>query len=449
MLADDTASFPMTFVLELQWRGEMQPDVLRNAIGQAVERHPLLACLVDENGEWQPLQPHAPDVEFVAGAATAIRPGDERIDLRKEAGLRCRIFHDADEGLMRFHFHHSAVDGLGACKFILDILAYYHAAIEGANDRLLRQIDPATLKTRGDERWGVLPQPVTYWQSVASHLKQAWQLLSQRPQPLLGKEKTEESEAWPVFSEITLHMFDAAETSRMRRVARQHQATLNDLLIATLFQVVQEYRTQSGVARNGWLRILIPTSLRFVSDRLVPAANIVGYAFAEKRSKDISGDIAGLLKSVASEMDIVREWKLGNLFVDNLRFAERNPWLRRFFTGSVSCFATAILTNLGDSTRGATARLPRKDGKVTGGNLVVESLTGIPPLRKNTNAAFSVADYNKQLILRSRTNVSACGEDSAQDLLDLLVQKLRENTAILEEVAGPAAADAADAEAHG
>ena len=47
-----------------------------------------------------------------------------------------------------------------------------------------------------------------------------------------------------------------------------------------------------------------------------------------------------------------------------------------------SCIATTCLSNIGDPSKRFTADLPREEGRIVAGNLTLEDIRGVPPIRQ-------------------------------------------------------------------
>ncbi len=61
MLADDQPGYPMVAVMELQFGGRLDVDLLRAAFVPAIERHPLLVARIQgagPNAVWDASQPY-------------------------------------------------------------------------------------------------------------------------------------------------------------------------------------------------------------------------------------------------------------------------------------------------------------------------------------------------------------------------------------------------------
>jgi hypothetical protein len=78
------------------------------------------------------------------------------------------------------------------------------------------------------------------------------------------------------------------------------------------------------------------------------------------------------------------------------------PGALPLFLRARRCFATAVLSNVGDPTRRFSPQIRRRDGCIVSGNLVLEGIAAIPPLRPLTRAATGILQYNGQLVISTQ-----------------------------------------------
>ena len=88
------------------------------------------------------------------------------------------------------------------------------------------------------------------------------------------------------------------------------------------------------------------------------------------------------------------------------------------------CLATVVLSNAGDPSRRFTAKFPRQSGRIVCGNLVLEAITGVPPLRVKTRAAFSISQYDRRLAVSLRCDPHYFRLEDTATLLDIYVRRL-------------------------
>jgi hypothetical protein len=90
------------------------------------------------------------------------------------------------------------------------------------------------------------------------------------------------------------------------------------------------------------------------------------------------------------------------------------------------CFATAVLTNVGDPTRRFSVRFPRQeDNRLVIGNLLLENILGSPPLRPLTRAGAAITAYGGRLTLSLRCDPHCFSREQTRDLLAAYVTQVR------------------------
>jgi hypothetical protein len=130
----------------------------------------------------------------------------------------------------------------------------------------------------------------------------------------------------------------------------------------------------------------------------MPAANIMGFSFLSRTAEQCD-DPDSLLAGIRDETEQIRRYRLSLFFLGMLGAVNAVPGALRRFVRGQRCFATAVLTNLGDPTRRFVARFPRRNGYLVAGNLLLESISGVPPLRPMTRTAIAIITYAGQLTI--------------------------------------------------
>src|SRR5690606_10598034 len=88
------------------------------------------------------------------------------------------------------------------------------------------------------------------------------------------------------------------------------------------------------------------------------------------------------------------------------------------------CRATTVLTNLGDL--GARVKLPIGGaGRMTAGNLTLDAVELIAPIRPLTQVTFSALTYASQLTLGMHYDRRVLSGEEAGDLLRMFVARLQ------------------------
>ena len=229
--------------------------------------------------------------------------------------------------------------------------------------------------------------------------------------------------------------FARDEHQKLRDAANSRGVTPNDLLLRDLFLTLEDWNRLQGstmlrrLLKRPWLRVMMPTDLRSGDDYEMPAANLTGYTFLARTIRDCSLP-SELLQSIRNETAMIKHRRSGTAFMDLVFVASQTPGLLRFFLSRNRCLATAVHSNAADPSRRFTAQLPRKLGQVVCGDLVLEEITGVPPLRAKTRATFSISQYNRRLAISLRCDPNLFRLKDTASLLGLYVERLRKSATI-------------------
>lgn len=440
MLLDDRPDYPMTFAIQARFRGVARRDLFQQAVEQAVLRHPLLRATVrwgpGRKPVWQPAPSHRPWIAWPDGNTPIDPRAAARIDLRCQPGFRVWVRAGADSTTVTFQTHHACCDGLGLLQVIGDVLAAYAAACGDSGASKPEELDPSRLGRRGEYRVEI-PAGITRWKILRDTLAEAGKWLLRRPVPLAVPSGPDRPRWHPnslasqeiSYPGIVAHTFDESQTRRLRMAAQRRGVSINDLLLRDLFLVCCQWNARHApIAPTHWLRINMPQSLRQRQHERMPAANVMSQAFLTRQAGDCK-DPERLLYGLRAETAAIKRWRLGLYFLGGLALADRLPGALRLGMGLLggTCHATTVLTNIGDVGRRFSARLPRQDGRVVAGNLVLESLVGMPPLRPGTRAGFGTGIYANELTVTVCGDFHALGPGELHRLLDLYVDRIRQS----------------------
>ncbi len=415
MLVDDRPDYPMTYAYVVDLHGVLDREAMESAILSALARHPLTCSKVREIGTqdcWVlgslPQQP----VTWHDVPPSRLPFAGQRVDPSAESCFRIDGFSTGESPYLVFSTHHAVTDGLGLLQIVGDAMAAY-AAEKSVSERQpeLVELDPSRLRNRGVYQVSI-PHPVSAWTVVKSMIGEAWKMFSRQPALITARNGLKPSA--DVQRDYVVVTVDDQDLAPVRKLASQSGATLNDVLIRDLFQIMGEW-TEGQSARSGpWLRLAIPTSLRSRQDRATPATNILGYTFLTRHRSECknSGD---LLKGIVEEVNFVQRWAMGTMFSAAVAFVDRFPGMLSFVTRRRRRLVSAVLSNLGEVTRRMSAKLPRKNGQVVVGNLTLTNLTAAPPVRPGTSLALAItgcagklnfcAQYDSQVISESDVRV--------------------------------------------
>ncbi|NLX96222.1 MAG: hypothetical protein GXY83_08595 [Rhodopirellula sp.] len=429
MLADDQLRHPMTFVIQLQFSGQIDRGAFAAALAEALQRHPLLQSLITTGKRdlpcWMPATDQGPSLDWRAEGVPIASPVGEKIDLTREIGLRVWVRQGAERATVLLQFHHACCDGTGAYRFIGDLLAGYGIRTASADDRpAFGPVQPDLLRLRKHRSLGQAAKSLEGLKRLAIH--EGWKILTPRPAPLIPPSAASRNGSLTAdFPGFLCYGFDRTEHQQFRDAAGRCGATPNDLLLRDLFLALEQWnRSHSVWPRRRWLRIMMPTDLRSGDDHEMPAANMTGYTFLSRLASDCARPDA-LLRSIRNETALIKYRRSGAAFMDTLFVASQVKWLLPLLLSRRLCLATATLSNAGDPSRRFTARLPRQSGRIVCGDLLLEEITGVPPLRAQTRATVSVSQYHRRLTVSVRCDPHLFRQQDTAAFLDLYVEHLR------------------------
>ena len=227
------------------------------------------------------------------------------------------------------------------------------------------------------------------------------------------------------FPGIASVRFDRDEYKQIRAATVARGITVNDLLLGELLAAMRGWNQRHSKLRSRRrLSIMMPTDLRSGEHLEMPAANMTGYTFITRRPNDCN-DPDELLRGIRNETALIKHERRGTRFVDMIAASLYVPRLLPALLSGSYCLATAVLSNVGDPSRRFTARLPRDDGRVVAGNLVMEDIFGVPPLRPKTRATVSVFTYRRGLTISLRCDPYLFRLEDTRELLNLYAERVR------------------------
>jgi hypothetical protein len=253
----------------------------------------------------------------------------------------------------------------------------------------------------------------------------AREFLLRRPAPLASPLGTiDEAMPPPVFPTPLVSQFDAIETGRILATSKGQGVTVNDLLVRDLFLAVGTWRKKWHLGSDrDWLRFSIPINLRTSADGQMPMSNSVSSVFLDRRGDDFY-DTDRLLAGIHRQMGLIKRLRLQYTFILSLGVSRWLPGGIARGTQADRCPLTSWVSNLGNVL--SQTPLPRRDDRIIAGNVVLESVDYVIPLRPHVHAAFCVYTYAGRLRVLMHFDPRAIDDDKARELLDTYLQQVRQ-----------------------
>jgi hypothetical protein len=83
------------------------------------------------------------------------------------------------------------------------------------------------------------------------------------------------------------------------------------------------------------------------------------------------------------------------------------------------------MSNVGDPSRRFLGKFRRERGRIAAGNVVLEKITGYPPMRPKSRACVSIVQYRRELSIGVRGDPHRFATEDSQRLLEVYVARLR------------------------
>jgi len=417
-IIDDSPKYPGVFPFEIRFRGQLNRDALAAAWRAALQRHPMLSTR---------LSGQIPNAYWIAGKSPELRwcVADESschespaFDLRCEPPLRAHVSAGVEQFSLKMLFHHACCDGVGALRFVEDLLlAYDQNVTQPSSGPHWPPLNIERLHVRGEFGLrGYRPKLVDFYNVAVVWFRLMFRRLVV-VQPRNGMAAVDPNVRYSpwAFSEAWL---TRQQCNGLRQLAQRSGVTLNDLMIRALYLTIADW---NGKVSRRWMRITIPTNLRLEEDAAMPATNVLGFAFLERRvGRD--HDSQGLLQSIHEQMIAVKRGRLGLLFVAGLGIMCRFPRLMRWVLSRDLTFTTAVLSNLGTPLSGSP--LACHDQQIVSGGATVEAIVCVPPLRRNTHVSIATMTHAGQLIVVLLADPTRFDQMQRVSFLEMYVSRL-------------------------
>jgi hypothetical protein len=424
---DDRPEYPTCFPLELEFSGSLDRNCFARAWTETILRHPMLSALVDDSGPrpiWIEGKGELPKFDW-AEAGVPISGSTEPIDLTAKAGIQCwlRIGSQSSRVLMRFH--HASCDGLGASQFVEDLLIHYHREAHGKENGItIRSLQPDRLSRR--LTFARIAERPSFWLKFryAMAISSFWApLLLRRPAPLAKLADGAGGETREADRSFVTELLDKNTVRSLKQKATSCGVMLNDLLLRDLFMVIGKWQTQNGGRAGDWLRVNVPVSLRGAGDRVLPAANRLGFVFLTRRLRDCR-DGTSLLQSIHEEMTRIRKKNLALRFVGGLAVASRIDGMMKWFLNRKRTYATIVFSNLGRVLN--VRQLPRRQRQIVSGGILLKQVSAVPPIRPLTRASIAVITYGEEVTVNLQGDLNYFDIAQVSELLGRYVARLKQ-----------------------
>lgn len=429
MLADDDARYPRTFVIGLEFSGDVDARAFGQALRQSLTDEPLLRAVVTRHGtfrqEWSIGAADAAQVKW-CDAPPADAVAARRIDLRAAPGLQITGLRSAGATRMEHVFHHACCDGVGGLAFLGRLYAAYSRLVAPAALAECRPADPELIGGRHP----VSDLPARIGSRAAARkasIGRAWDVLTTRKARLMPRRRRQHDESVDAripFPGALTQVLSEPQTRALKQAARRGNATLNDVLVAATFQALRDWNARSDpAAERARFDIMVPVDLRSPEHDGLPAASLVSCVFV-KQPGSMCDDRERLLRAVSERMRYAVASRSGLIMYHAIRRLARVPGLLRLVLRAWRTQATALVSYVGDAGRGLGATFEKDRGRLIIGGLPLERITAAGPVRPGTAANLTAGSYAGQLTLNLLLDPHLFSGEDTRELLELVVARL-------------------------
>jgi NRPS condensation-like uncharacterized protein len=430
MFFDDCPDYPMTGVFRLRFSGKLNFDAMQAAVEQTVERHPLVRAIVRVDAKlgyvWDVADSSTIKLERWTADANNEYPIASFIDLTKTVGTRVWLVENSEAHDLVAQIHHACTDALGMCLFVEDLLMLYAKNVGAIENHVqLRPLDNQRMPLRNNFglTWKKTLRLIPL-QILGLHVVGKFFLRNAVP---LGTPAQEEVHAnlQVVFPSPMSLDLDADTTSKVIAAAKSKNVTVNDLLARDLFLAINAWRSQHETPlKKGWVRFFVPINHRVPQDATLSAANIMSAVFLERHPGQLT-DPESLLRSLQAQMQKVKRNQLGFLFIAAHALFSRIPRLRHHVIHQRQCISSCVFSNIGVVFKHSS--LPQRDGKLLIGDMTLDKIDFVAPLRPLTAAAFCVSTYARRLSINLHFDPRVISRQQAEELLQMLNCRIHES----------------------
>lgn len=419
-LCDDTTQNPNVIGCELLVSGHVDRDMATSALREIAQRHPTIHARLKQR-HWV-LDPA--DVALLNWRVIESNSVEDlrKIDLDQGLATRFLLCREGDLTRIVFQTHHAMMDGGGGLQIVNDWLLAYHRISTRSDKPKSRETNPEILPARNDLRLlsrGFLSK--LWIQPVA--ILGASKFLFRRVTAITEGLNQPGAAAEPSGFQVLCESLAVETVGRLKQEASASNATVNELILRAVFLGMHQFRRNHNLhERNEWLRLIIPMSMRDFADRRLPACNRATIVQLDRKDRDFA-DPAGMVGGLNCELGNIKSWNLERTFPLVVRMLSYLPGFLARSARKDVCRATSVVTNLGAPFE--RSKLERIGGKLRSGNLIVEDVGLIVPLRQQTPIGFALMRYNGQQKICMHFDPCQIERQHAAEILQEVVQCLK------------------------
>lgn len=362
------------------------------------------------------------------------------LDPTKNLPWRVFLLQRSDtEASLVFSFHHSATDGIGALRFIANVIDRYNGVMEE---------QPPPIDQRGDAGADELvilaratrPLINHFYLKMMASLCHRFVIAPFSPYCRLCRATSNPSPA-VYFCQGTLNPY---ELRQIRSRAKASGATVNDVLLAAGFRTIEQWNAVHGKPSRK-ISIMVPVDVGRAISYPIKGNRVAFISVATAQRHRV--DHEELLRTVHQKTsDMLRNGTAFSIVYAVYLCCRFSPQVAkavaRFLLATRVYLDTILVTNLG-------AIQPRGSASTEARNMGIAAITSVlvlPPVVSPMGISLSACTYNDHLHVALAYKTSHFSHAEAQLLLSLFLHEMRSYQRTAEGVVAPSVTERATRE---
>ena len=326
-----------------------------------------------------------------------------------------------------FYVHHAIADGAAAVSVVNDWMLIYANLRSGRPvHNGIHRLDCDLFQKRnclGLLEWRYLrhlpKQPVALYGAIKFSFRKTAELI-----PAVVRQQTEDpvDTSHERFPQIVGRWIDESKVKKLVEQSEIHGVMLNSVLLGQFYLALIHWRQLQGFhSDQDWIRVILPMSIRNVSDRRLPSANRATIVQIDRRKKDMA-DVGKLYQNLDHEIRVIRGWQLDKMFLLAIRGLAIFDTLLTRSVGNKKSRGMAVFTNLGDPLR-KSVRASMREPDSTAYIRPME-IDPVGPIRKGTPVNVSISRFESRIRISMHYDASELSRDQALSLFGTYYHQL-------------------------
>ena len=436
MFHDSFKAYPNYITFRAIFSGKLHIQTMLDAVEIALDRNPTFRCRVLKKNRrlyWVPAEVETHQSQLECGDVRRYSSFIYR-SIEELPPLQVHIrFNDAETSVA-YSADHTVSDGLGGVVFVEEIITTYHnlciereLPVEHEANQCgkvkLRRLDAKSLLNRGKYNFLSFAFLKKIFRQAVG-LVGVYHFLFKKPAPLKPSPQPDvDGELPKVYPQAIYREIRGSKLNELQQVAIDRKVTVNEILTRDLLVSIKFWRERFEVGDgDDLIRVLIPMNTRQFADRRLPATNRVSFIAIDRKQKEINRLIE-FLAGIRGQMGAIQYLELQYTFLLMIRFFRWMPGGLNRITSPKKCGGTAVFSNLGELY--SRSKLAKTNaGKLICGNLIVDAIELLGPLRPNTHVNICLHRYAGKLCFTVNYDPRVLDRKEVQSLANIFVRQI-------------------------